>query len=72
MPLTRQHAAFALRIIAVAVAYYAAAEAGLRLALVGNQVTPLWPPTGIGLACLLVLGLRTWPGITIGALRSTS
>lgn len=27
----------------------------------------MWPPTGIALACLLLLGIRCWPGITIGA-----
>ncbi|MFI9503484.1 MASE1 domain-containing protein [Nocardia sp. NPDC052566] len=58
----------ALWIVAVAAAYFGAAQIGLRLALVGGQVTPLWPPTGISLACLLLLGLRIWPGIALGAL----
>ncbi|MGO4757482.1 MASE1 domain-containing protein, partial [Streptomyces sp. 2MCAF27] len=44
------------------------ARIGLLQELVRGQVTPLWPPTGIALACLLLLGLRTWPGITLGAL----
>ncbi|HET6499832.1 MAG TPA: MASE1 domain-containing protein [Amycolatopsis sp.] len=60
--------ALALRILVVAAAYYVGAVLGLRLALVGTQVTPLWPPTGIAVAALLLLGPRTWPGITIGAL----
>ncbi len=47
--------------------YFVSAEVGLELALVRGQVTPLWPPTGIALACLLLFGLRCWPGITIGA-----
>jgi integral membrane sensor domain MASE1 len=51
----------------VAAAYYLAAKIGLRLALVRGQVTPLWPPTGISLSCLLLLGIRCWPGITAGA-----
>ncbi|MBB5918211.1 integral membrane sensor domain MASE1 [Nocardia transvalensis] len=54
-------------IVAVAAAYFGAAQVGLRLALVGEQVTPIWPPTGIALACLLVFGVRTWPGIALGA-----
>jgi integral membrane sensor domain MASE1 len=58
----------ALRILALAAAYYLAARAGLLLELVRGQVTPLWPPTGIALVGLLVLGLRAWPGITLGAL----
>ena len=56
-----------LQILLVAVAYYLSAKLGLRLALVRGQVTPLWPPTGIGLACLLLLGMRILPGITLGA-----
>ncbi|AYF79037.1 hypothetical protein D7D52_14640 [Nocardia yunnanensis] len=51
----------------VAVAYFGAAQIGLRLALAGVQVTALWPPTGIAVACLVLLGPRVWPGITLGA-----
>jgi integral membrane sensor domain MASE1 len=51
-----------------AAAYYLAAVAGLQLALVRGQVTPLWPPTGIALVSLLLLGPEVCPGITIGAL----
>src|SRR6266545_352052 len=64
----KRHAPAALRILAVAAAYYAAARFGLLLAVVRGQVTPLWPPTGIAMFALLVWGLRTWPGITLGAL----
>ncbi|MFD1538537.1 MASE1 domain-containing protein [Nonomuraea guangzhouensis] len=56
-----------LRVLAVAGAYFAAAKVGLQQELVGGQVTPLWPPTGIALACLLIMGVRFWPGITLGA-----
>jgi integral membrane sensor domain MASE1 len=49
------------------VAYFLAAELGLRLALINDQVSPLWPPTGIALVCLLLFGFRTLPGIAVGA-----
>lgn len=29
--------------------------------------TPMWPPAGLALAAVLVLGLRVWPGIAAGA-----
>jgi integral membrane sensor domain MASE1 len=58
----------ALQILVVAAAYYLAAVVGLQLGLVRGQVTPLWPPTGIALVGLLLLGPRVWPGITLGAL----
>jgi len=57
----------ALRIVIVAAAYYAGARLGLVLALVHEQVTPLWPPTGIAVFCLLMFGLRASPGIALGA-----
>jgi hypothetical protein len=31
------------------------------------SASPVWPPTGIALAALLVLGLRVWPAIFVGA-----
>ncbi len=37
------------------------------MAVVREQVTPLWLPTGIALGALLLFGTRVWPGITIGA-----
>src|SRR4029078_12426541 len=33
-------------LVAVAVVYYVAARVSLRIALVGESITPLWPPTG--------------------------
>ena len=51
----------------VGVSYYLIAELGLRLALVGHSVTPLWPPTGFALVAFLVFGRRVWPAVTIAA-----
>lgn len=56
-----------LRIALVAGAYTLGAELGLRLAFENRNVTPVWPPTGIALAALLVWGYRVTPGIAIGA-----
>jgi len=57
----------ALWILVVATGYFGSAQLGLRTAIVGEQVTPIWPPTGVALGCLLLLGLRIWPGIALGA-----
>ncbi|MGW2017129.1 MASE1 domain-containing protein [Streptomyces sp. NPDC001927] len=62
-----RHGSAALRILAVAAVYYASARVGLLQQLVRDQVTPLWPPTGVALAALFMLGLRVWPGIALGA-----
>lgn len=60
----------ALKICAVAALYYASGRLGLLQHLIRGQVTPVWPPTGIALASLLLLGLRVWPGIALGAFLS--
>jgi two-component system CheB/CheR fusion protein len=53
--------------LATAAAYVAAAKLGLSLAFEAAQVTTVWPPTGIAIAALLLLGPRAWPGVTLGA-----
>jgi diguanylate cyclase (GGDEF)-like protein len=55
------------KMVVLALSYYVAARLSLRLALVGKQVTPIWPPTGIAVVGLLLLGRRMWPGIAVGA-----
>ncbi len=57
-----------VRIILVAVIYFLSAYFGLLLAFRDPITSPVWPPVGIGLALILFLGTRTWPGITIGSL----
>lgn len=56
----------------IALAYAAAAEVGFTLAFATKQVTAVWPPTGIALAALLLLGNRVWPGIWIGAFATNA
>src|SRR5262249_31344943 len=48
--------------------YVVVASFGLSLASVAEQVTVVWPPTGLAIAALFLLGPRLWPGITLGAL----
>jgi signal transduction histidine kinase/integral membrane sensor domain MASE1/CheY-like chemotaxis protein len=57
-------------IAAVAVVYFAAARFGLGFAVVAEQVTVVWPPSGIALAALLLLGFPAWPGVWLGALAA--
>jgi signal transduction histidine kinase len=57
-----------VRIILVAVIYFISAYLGLFLAFPDPITSPVWPPVGIGLALVLFLGTRTWPGITIGSM----
>ncbi|MFF0431237.1 MASE1 domain-containing protein [Streptomyces sp. NPDC004327] len=59
----------ALISLAVAVCYYAAGRLGLLGRLVVEDVvaTPIWPPTGVAVAALLLFGARVWPGIALGS-----
>jgi len=62
---TATHAAL---VVLVGSAYFGAAALGLSLAFVAEQVTAVWPPTGIALAAVVLLGPGIWPGIAFGAL----
>jgi PAS domain S-box-containing protein len=53
--------------IGLGIAYYIAGRVSLSLALVGENITPLWPPTGIALVGFLLRGTRLWPGVAIAA-----
>ena len=50
-----------------AAVYVASAKLGLTLAFVAQQVTVVWPPTGIALAAVLLVGYRSWPFTALGA-----
>src|SRR5438094_6339599 len=54
-------------LVAVAIGYLGAAKLGLLAAVAQKVVSSAWPPSGVALAALLLLGLRYWPGIAMGA-----
>ncbi|HKU72579.1 MAG TPA: MASE1 domain-containing protein [Pyrinomonadaceae bacterium] len=66
----RSHAPSIGLSLLIAIVYFAGAELGLSLASVHENVTPVWPPTGIAIASLLIFGLRVWPGVFLGALAA--
>jgi signal transduction histidine kinase/CheY-like chemotaxis protein len=48
--------------------YFVSGKLALKLfAVVHASASAVWPPTGIALAALLLLGYRMWPAIFIGA-----
>ena len=51
----------------VALSYIAAARIGFAFAVVAEQITTVWAPTGIAIATLLLGGLRFWPALWLGA-----
>ena len=56
----------------LSVAYLGAALASLQLEALGRGVTPLWLPSGIALAGLLLLGLGAWPAVAVPAMVAAS
>src|SRR5256712_7680687 len=54
-------------VLVLAAIYCCAGKLGLLLAFFNASVSPVWPPTGIALAALLLWGYRLWPGIFLGA-----
>jgi signal transduction histidine kinase/ActR/RegA family two-component response regulator len=54
-------------ISALTLIYFVAGKLALQLAFVNASASPVWPPAGIALAALLLLGYRVWPAIFIGA-----
>jgi PAS domain S-box-containing protein len=59
--------ALVARIAALAVIYFLGGKLGLSLAFVNASTSPIWPPTGIAVAALILFGRDLWPGIAIGA-----
>src|SRR5216110_189279 len=47
--------------------YFIAGKFGLMLASLHASASPVWPPAGIALGALLLLGYRAWPAIFVGA-----
>ena len=67
MTISKQALKPAAQILGAAVLYYAAARLSLHLAFENTNASPVWPPSGIALALVLLLGYRVWPGILLGA-----
>jgi signal transduction histidine kinase/integral membrane sensor domain MASE1 len=56
-----------LAIVAIALAYYVSGQLGLLLAIPPGYATAVWPPSGVALAAILLLGNRAWPGVWLGS-----
>jgi PAS domain S-box-containing protein len=56
-----------LEILLLAAVYFAAAKVSLLVAIPPGYATPIWPPSGIALAALLLRGPALWPGVWLGS-----
>ena len=63
---------YAVTLLAVALAYFVLAKLGLMLASINPSASPIWPPSGVALAAVLLGGPRLWPAIFIGAFAANA
>ena len=54
-------AKYGLDLVVVGAAYFVLASVSLTLASLHSSAMPIWPPTGLALAAILLRGLRVWP-----------
>jgi PAS domain S-box-containing protein len=59
-------------LLAVTLAYFVLAKLGLQLASIHPSASPIWPPTGLALAAVLLGGVRLWPAIFVGAFAANA
>lgn len=55
------------QLLVVLAACFLAGVLGLKLTILQPPVSPVWPPAGVGLAAMLILGYRVWPAIFIAS-----
>jgi signal transduction histidine kinase/ActR/RegA family two-component response regulator len=54
-------------LVGLTAVYFLAGKLGLKLAFLHASASPVWPPAGLALGALLLLGYGTWPAVFIGA-----
>ncbi|MYM88621.1 response regulator [Rugamonas sp. FT82W] len=59
-----------IALVLLTACYYLTANASLMLAFAHTNATPVWPPSGIAFAAILLLGQGAWPAILLGALAA--
>jgi signal transduction histidine kinase/integral membrane sensor domain MASE1 len=56
-----------LRVALLALTYFALGRISLPLSILPGYASPIFPPTGVALAALLIWGYSLWPGIFLGS-----
>ncbi len=62
---------YLIYILLIAGTYFLSAKLGLQFAFLKGNVTLIWPPSGIALAAILLMGPGAIPGIMLGAFSAT-
>lgn len=64
---SKERQLYAGEILLLTLIYIITARIGQSLGIPPGNVTPVWIPSGIILAALIIRGVRLWPGIWLGA-----
>jgi PAS domain S-box-containing protein len=62
-----QRRSYLLQLGVVVTAYVIAGKVGITLSVAHGVITPVWAPSGIALAALLIFGRSLWPAVAVGA-----
>jgi len=62
-----QTAHYLVELVLVLVACFLGGKVGLAIPFTSGNVSPVWPPAGIAMAAVLVVGYRIWPAVAIAA-----
>lgn len=60
------------KLLSLALVYIVAARLGLSLAFSFDQITMIWPASGVAITALLLWGYHYWPGVFVGAFMINS
>jgi integral membrane sensor domain MASE1 len=69
LPLTVR---YPVQVVLLVAAYLGVALIGLTFAIPPGNATAVWPASGVALAAVMLLGVRVWPGVWLGALLANS
>ncbi len=63
----RSFGGYWVRVLVVLTAYFVAGKIGLSTPFTSNNISPVWPASGVALSAVLLFGYRIWPGIAVAA-----
>ena len=64
--------AYVIELCGLGLIYFSLAKIGLTHASVNPSASPIWPPTGLAIAVLLLRGYRVWPAILVAAFAANA
>jgi PAS domain S-box-containing protein len=65
--MVRGGGAYPARVVGLAVLYLIAAKASFAVAFVNTSISPVWLPSGVAVAAVVLFGYRLAPGVLLGA-----